>query len=126
MSSPYYAGSVSTTDILGAGQSRYFYGLRRDDEGMLYFGKVDQIAGGDDSVIINVEGLTENNFEEFEYGVDFFDGRLEEDHSRPFSNLYWDQFRWDNKNISYYINAEGIFVVRVNQAYTYPVGSQIS
>jgi len=125
MSNPYYAGSVSLNDILGQGQSRYFYGLRRDDEGMLYFGKVDQVTG-EGSITINIEGLTENNFEEFEYGVDFFDGRLEEDHTRPFKNLYWDQYRWDNKNISYYINENGIFVVRVNQAYTYPVGSQIS
>ena len=125
MSNPYYAGSVSLNDILGQGQSRYFYGLRRDDEGMLYFGKVDQVTGND-AIIINVEGLTENNFEDFEYGVDFFDGRLEEDHTRPFKNLYWDQYRWDNKNISYYIDTNGIFVVRVNQAYTYPVGSQIS
>lgn len=125
MSNPYYAGSVSLNDILGQGQSRYFYGLRRDDEGMLYFGKVDQVTG-EGSITINIEGLTENNFEEFEYGVDFFDGRLEEDHTRPFPNLYWDQYRWDNKNISYYINDNGIFVVRVNQAYTYPVGSQIS
>lgn len=125
MSNPYYAGSVSLNDILGQGQSRYFYGLRRDDAGMLYFGKVDQVTGND-AIVINVEGLTENNFEEFEYGVDFFDGRLEEDHSRPFANLYWDQYRWDNKNISYYIDDNGIFVVRVNQAYTYPVGSQIS
>ena len=125
MSNPYYAGSVSLNDILGQGQSRYFYGLRRDDEGMLYFGKVDQVTG-EGSITINIEGLTENNFEEFEYGVDFLDGRLEEDHTRPFKNLYWDQYRWDNKNISYYINENGIFVVRVNQAYTYPVGSQIS
>ena len=125
MSNPYYAGSVSLNDILGQGQSRYFYALRRDDEGMLYFGKVDQVTGND-SIVVNVEGLTENNFEEFEYGVDFFDGRLEEDHSRPFPNLYWDQYRWDNKNISYYINTDGIFVVRVNQAYTYDPSQQIS
>jgi hypothetical protein len=125
MSTPYYAGSVSLNDILGQGQSRYFYGLRRDDDGMVYFGKIDQVTGTG-SIIINIEGLTENNFEEFEYGVDFFDGRLELDHTRPFPNLYWDQYRWDNKNISYYISGEGIFVARVNQAYTYPVGSQIS
>ena len=125
MSTPYYAGSVSLNDILGQGQSRYFYGLRRDDSGMVYFGKIDQVTGTG-SIIINVEGLTENSFEEFEYGVDFFDGRLELDHTRPFPNLYWDQYRWDNKNISYYISDEGIFVARVNQAYTYPVGSQIS
>lgn len=125
MSNPYYAGSVSLNDILGQGQSRYFYALRRDDEGMLYFGKIDQVTGSG-SITINIEGLTENNFEEFEYGVDFFDGRLEQDHTRPFENLYWDQYRWDNKNISYYIDNNGIFIVRVNQAYVYPVDSQIS
>lgn len=125
MSTPYYAGSVSLNDILGQGQARYFYGLRRDDAGMLFFGRIDQVTGSG-SIIINVEGFTENNFEEFEYGVDFFDGRLELDHTRPFPNLYWDQYRWDNKNISYYITDQGIFVARINQAYTYPVESQIS
>ena len=124
MSNPYYAGSVSLNDILGQGQSRYFYALRRDDEGMLYLGKVDQVTG-DDSIIINVEGLTENNFEEFEYGIDFFDGRLEEDHSRPYSNLQWDQYRWDNRNMFYYINGNGEFVVRLNKEYVYPAGSQV-
>ena len=65
MSTPYYAGSVSLNDILGQGQSRYFYGLRRDDSGMVYFGKIDQVTGSG-SIIVNVEGLTENSFEEFE------------------------------------------------------------
>ena len=124
MSNPYYVGTVALGDILGEGQSRYFYALRRDDEGTLFFGKVDQVTGAD-AIVINVAGLTENNFEEFEYGVDFFDGRLEEDHSRPFSNLYWDQYRWDNKNLACYIDDNGIFSVRINQAYTYPPGSEI-
>jgi hypothetical protein len=64
--------------------SRFFYAIRRTDDGLLYLIKVDQLKD-DDEVIINNPGLTENDFTEFEYGVDFFDGRLEEDHSRPHS-----------------------------------------
>ena len=48
------------------------------------FAKVDQLQD-QDTVTINNPGLNENDFKEFEYGVDFFDGRLESDHSRPYS-----------------------------------------
>lgn len=116
----YYVGNEnSLSDLLGAENPRFFYALRRDDEGLLFFAKVDQIKD-DDVIVINSPGLSQNDFSSFEYGVDFFDGRLEEDHSRPFLNLYWDQYRWDNRNLFYYINDEGEFVVRINQAYIYP------
>lgn len=116
----YYVGNEnSLSDLLGAENPRFFYALRRDDEGLLFFAKVDQIKD-DDVIVINSPGLSQNDFSSFEYGVDFFDGRLEEDHSRPFLNLYWDQYRWDNRNLFYYINSEGEFVVRINQAYIYP------
>lgn len=115
----YYVGNENNFDnLLGAGNPRFFYALRRTDAGDLFFAKIDQLKSTDE-IIINDPGLTENNFEDFEYGVDFFDGRLEEDHSRPYTNLHWDQFRWDNKNIYCYINDNGEFVVRINQAYTY-------
>ncbi len=98
--------------------SRFFYAIRRTDDGLLYLIKVDQLKD-DDEVIINNPGLTENDFTEFEYGVDFFEGRLEEDHSRPYSNLQWDQYRWDSRSVFYYINDNGEFVVRVNKEYVY-------
>ena len=116
----YYIGSeTNLTDLLGDGNPRYFYALRRDDDGLLYFAKIDQIKDTG-NITINDPGLAENDFTDFEYGVDFFDGRLEEDHSRPYQNLHWDQYRWDNKNIYCYINSAGEFVIRINQAYTYP------
>jgi hypothetical protein len=31
--------------------------------------------------------------------------------------------RWDDKNIYYFINDEGEFVLRLNTAYTYPTGN---
>lgn len=115
----YYVGNEnSLADLLGADNPRFFYALRRTDDGQLFFSKIDQIKDSD-SVTVNQPGLTENDFQDFEYGVDFFDGRLELDHSRPFSNFNFDQYRWDNKNIYYYINDNGEFVVRVNQQYTY-------
>lgn len=115
----YYIGNEnSLSDLLGAGQSRYFYGLRRTDDGLLYFTKIDQLTD-DSTVTINIAGSNENNYEEFTYGTDYFDGRLELDHSRPYPNLYFDQYRWDTKNCSYYINDNGELVVRINKEYPY-------
>jgi hypothetical protein len=115
----YYVGNENNlSDLLGSGNPRFFYALRRDDLGNLFFAKIDQIKDTD-TIIVNDPGLTENNYEEFAYGVDYFDGRLESDHSRPDSNLHWDQYRWDNKNTFYYINDNGEFVVRINQQYNY-------
>lgn len=123
----YYIGNeVNQDDILGIGNPRFFYAIRRTDDGILYFAKIDQLRDIDAEIIINNPGLTENDFTEFTYGTDYFDGRAESDHSRPHINLQWDQYRWDNKNMFYYINDNGEFVVRVNKQYDYPAGSQIS
>jgi len=117
MSGNYYIGDTSISDILGD-SPRYFYGLQRTDDGSLYFYKVDQITSAA-SIVLNNPGPNTQNFENFEYGVDFFDGRLATDHSRPYANLIFDQYRWDSKNCYYYIDSTGSLVVRINQAYTY-------
>jgi hypothetical protein len=115
----YYIGNeVSLDAVLGQGNPRYFYALRRTDDGELFFSKIDQLKDTD-TITLNNAGANTNNFEQFEYGVDFFDGRLATDHSRPYPNLYFDQYRWDGKNCYYYINNNGELVVRINQEYTY-------
>ena len=117
----FYIGSTPTDNAESAA-IRFFYAIKRDDDGMLYFAKVDQVVD-EDTIVINNPGLNENDFTEFEYGVDFFDGRLAEDHSRPYSNLEWDQYRWSGRNVYYYINDNGEFVVRLNNEYVYPADS---
>lgn len=114
----YYVGQVSLQDLLGADNPRFFYGMRRSDEGTLYFTKLGQLIS-QESVTINIPGPTKDNFEDFEYGVDYFDGRLAEDHSRPYPNLAFDQYRWDTRNMYYYINAQGQLVARINKEYVY-------
>jgi hypothetical protein len=115
----YYVGNeFNLSDFLGEGNPRYFLGLRRTDDGSLYFAKIDQISDTS-AITINNPGPQTSDWPDFEYGVDFFDGRLAADHSRPYANLKWDQIRWDNKNVYYYLDNKGNLVVRVNQTYTY-------
>ena len=93
-------------------KDRYFYGLRRTDEGELYIGKVDQLSAND-PVTINLPGNIDDNYKEFDQGYDFYEGR-DLNHSKPFKNLKYEHFRWDDVNLNYYINDEGEFVVRLN------------
>ena len=55
-------------------------------------------------------------------GVDFFEGR-DVNHNLVFGNLNYEQYRWADANINYYLDqTTGQFVARVNQAYSYPTG----
>ena len=122
----YYAGGeLSLNDLLGEGNPRFFYGLRRTEDGTLFFSKIDQLKDVD-NITLNKPGPNDGNFENFEYGIDFFDGRLAADHSRPYPNLSFDQYRFDGKNCYYYINANGELVVRINQSYTYDPSQIVS
>ena len=76
----YVGGEIVLNDILGEGNPRFFYGLRRDESGTVFFSKIDQLRDTD-TITLNVPGSNANNFEQFEYGIDFFDGRLAQDHS---------------------------------------------
>ena len=97
--------------------SRYFYGLRRTDNGEVFLGLLDQLSQTD-AITINIPGNPEDNYDGFEVGVDFFEGR-DVNHNKIFDNLKYEQFRWDNRKINYYINDEGVLVARLNQPYNY-------
>jgi len=93
-------------------KDRYFYGLYRTDEGMLYLGRVDQLARND-SIQVNNPGASANDFTDFDQGYDFFEGR-DLNHEKVFLNLRYEQFRWDDVNLDYFINDDGELCVRVN------------
>lgn len=120
----------SIVNTIKTHKDRYFYGLRRTDDGELYLAKIDQMTPGD-SVTINDPGAVLENYNDWNEGQDFLDGR-DVDHNKVYGNLKYEQYRWDDINLYYYINAEGELVVRINQAinmenptseasaYTYP------
>lgn len=120
MSSNYLMGNTSARQELLGDEPRYFYALRRTDDGELYFARVDQLSRTD-SIEINTTGPADNNFTEFQAGVDFFEGR-DVDHNIVFDNLNYEQYRWEDRNLYYYIDADGQLVLRIDRKYNYPSG----
>lgn len=115
MASNYYLGT-SPEEALG-NTSRFFYGLRRTDNGELFLSRADQLKKTD-SITINNPGDPTHNYPNFEQGQDFYEGR-DVNHNLVYANLNYEQFRWDDRNVLYYVNDEGELVVRINQNYTY-------
>jgi hypothetical protein len=118
MSSNYYLG---TTPQEALGNSpRYFYALRRNEDGELFFLRSDQLKDKD-QVELNQPGAVEENFSDFEAGINFFEG-IDIDHEIEYLNLLWPQYKWDFRSLLFYVDEQGQLVVRTNQNYAYPEG----
>ena len=108
---------VGSAPLAGDTGERYFYALRRDDDGQLFIQKVD-IASPSDAAQINRPGGTDGNYTEFQAGEDFFEGR-DQQHRTVYKNLVYEQYKWDGRNLFYYVNKDGELVLKVNEAQTY-------
>ena len=117
--SNYYLGR-DPIDTLGQ-SPRYWYALRRNQDGELLIVRSDQLTDKD-AYEINTPGDPADNFEDFEPGVDFFDG-VDIEHEPEFENMYYPQYRWDDRSIFYYVDSQGQLIQRINQGYTYPTGT---
>jgi len=113
--SNYYLGQ-NPLDSIGD-TPRFFYGLRKNSQGSIFLVKVDQIKSNE-SVQLNQVGEFEDNYNDFEVGVDFFEG-IDVNHNPVFENLRIQQYRWDDRAMFYYVDADGELVVRINNGYTY-------
>jgi hypothetical protein len=113
--SNYYFGSTPEQSL--GDTPRFFYGLRRGEDGSLYLQRNDQIKDKD-AIQLNELGDTEENYNDFEVGIDFLEGR-DVYHNKVFDNLRYEQYRWDDRAIFYYVDDDGYLVLRVNNGYTY-------
>lgn len=111
-----YVGANVNQVIDGMG-TRYFYGLRKQDDGSMYLATVDQL-NPTDQIEINVPGDITENYNDFDIGQDFLEGR-DVNHEKVYKNLKYEQYRWDYQKINYYINQDGNLVARVNDPYDY-------
>lgn len=116
--SAYYVGQ-SGDDALGD-SPRFLYMVKRNDDGEIFLVRSDQLKDKD-SFDINEPGEPSENFEDFEPGIDYFEG-IDQNHEKTYRNMVWTQYRWDNRSCLYYINEQGQLVLRINQTYTYPTG----
>lgn len=119
MSSTYYLG---TTPVESLGNSpRFFYGIRRNDDGELFLVRSDQIKDTD-AVEINIPDVPLETFNDFEAGVDFFDG-VDANHEIVYTGMKYTQYKWDDRSVFYYVDSSGQFVMRINRGYSYPEGT---
>jgi hypothetical protein len=117
-SSNFYLGTTPSESL---GESpRYWYALRRNEDGELFLIRSDQIADLD-AYQLNIPGPPEEDFEDFEVGVDFFDG-IDSTHENLKENMYYPQYKWDQRSLFYYVDNEGMFIMRINRGYSYPTG----
>ena len=70
----FYQGTEVGTLLKTVKGSRFFYGLRRTDEGDLYLIKSDQLKATD-GVQLNKPGDPTENYPDFQRGIEFFEGR---------------------------------------------------
>ena len=116
----YFVGNTPE-QVLNGIIKRYMYGLRRNDDGELFLVKVDQLSGGEENtVLINNQGTADDNFPDFEEGIDFLDG-IGTDKEIVYENLRYPQIKWDGRSLLYYIEEDtGLFVQRISETYEYP------
>lgn len=119
----YYVGATFE-DIVDEADNRFFYGINRSDKGDITLVKVD-VFNVDDHVQINAPGDPQKNYNEFEWGISFYEGR-DNQHNLVYENLNYEQYAWSEEDLIFAINDDGEFVVRVNgndefNIITYPV-----
>ena len=116
----YYIGTTPQ-DVLDGFIKRYFYGLRRNNDGELFLVQIDQLRGGNENVVVvNDLGIASENYPDFEEGIDFLEG-IDENHDIVYENLRYQQIKWDGRLLTYYVDpTDGQFIVRISEDYEYP------
>jgi hypothetical protein len=109
----YYIGGQTETGI-----DRYFFGLERTVEGDLTLVLIDQ-TNKTEEITINNPGPVEKNYPNFRFGEDYFSGR-NSDHELVYNNLKYEQFKWDNRYLQYFIDEDGQWSQKINQIHNYP------
>lgn len=116
----YFIG-ITPSDINQSFIKRYLYGLRRNEDGELFFISIDQLGTDDDEIVINEIGTGAENYPFFEEGIDFLEG-ITIDHEIEYPNLRYPQLKWDNRFLSYYIDVNGRLSIKINRNHVYEEG----
>jgi hypothetical protein len=119
MNNNYYLGNDPYTRL--GDTPRFFYGLRKNENGSLFLQRSDQLKSNE-TIELNNIGEPSGNYTDFEVGVDFFEG-IDVNHNPAFENLRYQQYRWDDRAIFYYIDNDGQLVAKINNGHEYDSGA---
>jgi hypothetical protein len=116
MSNPYVLGTDMSSYVL-SDEQRYLYALRKDEDGTLFIARVDTF-NVDDSIEL-FTGVMPTAFEDMTFPPteDYHDNRNPNTKELTYDRqeVKYEQWRMDNRLISYYLDADGSFVASIGE-----------
>jgi hypothetical protein len=108
---------VLNTGEKSVSQSNDFYvhALKRDSEGMLYYTKV----GSSSTELADFHRTDGTQYPDFLDGINYVDETTEEKSYVNHPADKYQQYKFEFRNVNYYIDDEGYFVARINSGYDY-------
>lgn len=110
------SGSINDTSTLKKENDWYTHALRRDSSGMLYY---TQVRSTDSNVVGDFYRTDGSQYPDFLEGIDYVEETTEEKTYTNHPADKYQQFRFDFRRISYFIDDDGYFVARVGGTYDY-------
>tara|TARA_B100000085_G_scaffold72142_1_gene64632 strand:+ start:779 stop:1174 length:396 start_codon:yes stop_codon:yes gene_type:complete len=110
LSSPGGGGGsgASSGSVFSESNQFFVHALRRDSDGMLHYTKVKTT----DTAVMDFHRTDGTPYPDFLDGVDYLDETTEEKTHTNHSADKYQQYRFDLRRISYFIDDDGYFVVR--------------
>jgi hypothetical protein len=106
----------TSIDSYNNSDPHYFYALRRNNDGDLYLCRVDINDNSEEVKLFGVDTPVE--FENIAFpGEDYHNNRDPDTHELEYTTeqVKYEQWRWDNRFISYYLNDDGEFIVAIGK-----------
>jgi len=93
----------------------YIHALRRDESGMLWYTKVRST----DNEVLDFHRMDGTQYPGFLDGVDYVEETTEERQLSNHPEDKYQQYRFDFRQLSYYIDSDGYLVARLGTSYDY-------
>jgi len=106
---------------VGTGASTYvggdFHGFRRDDDGLLYYNRVDLSNSNASVNLTDGSVLDDDTTTSVDLNNSSFGGGRNNMGKRK--GVTYEQWLIDSNQVYFYVNSDGFLVARMNQSYTY-------
>ena len=107
------ASTAATSQVVAQSNDFTVHALRRDKDGMLYY----TVARSTEDAVFDFHRLDGEEYTDFLQGTDYVTANAGAKTLTNDPDDKYQQFRFDFRNLTYYIDDDGYFVARLNKTY---------